>query len=161
MKNLFRSISPVFGIASSLFLTAGQAYAAPIGFYRFSGNPAVFYQYSDSHYCHVQNEVQMGAFGGFNRVRVQNYNNLSGSQTGSCGWPNGLYRGSQFREVYYLYGSSQIPSLGDKYCHVTNENELQRIQQLTGSQVTVINLAPNEYFNLKSGRSGTGTCRFQ
>lgn len=101
----------------------------------------------------------MAAFGGFNQVIVQGHNNLSGTQTGACGWPNGLYRGSMFREVYLLYGNSWIPSLGDKYCHVANEDDLRKIEQATGFRITVINIQPNEYFDLKAGRLGTGICK--
>jgi hypothetical protein len=161
MNKYIRFTAHFLGTLASTFLIMKIVHSAPVGFYRFEGHPAVFYQYSDQNYCHVQNEVQMAAFGGFNQVRVVNRNTLSGTQTGACGWPNGLYRGSQFREVYLLYGNSWIPNLGDKYCHVANENDLSQIEQTTGFRTTVINLQPSEYFDLKAGRSGTGTCKTQ
>lgn len=66
MNKYVRVTARFFGTLASAFLITGTVHSAPVGFYRFEGNPAVFYQYSAANYCHVQNEVQMAAFGGFN-----------------------------------------------------------------------------------------------
>lgn len=95
-------------------------------FYRQDGKPEVYFQYTPDHYCHVQNEAQMAAFGGFGKVEVLKELNLLGSTTGDCGWPNGFYRKNNDASVYNLSGSQPpyLPNLGRDICHVINETQM-------------------------------------
>ena len=49
---------------------SGRAACVPAKFYRQADKPEVYYQYTSDLYCHVQNESQMAAWGGFNKVQV-------------------------------------------------------------------------------------------
>lgn len=69
------------------------------------------YQYTANLYCHVQNEAQMAAYGGFSKVQVVRLK-MTGRQTGDCGWPNGFYRRSSEPAVYRLSGRGIVPGIG-------------------------------------------------
>lgn len=75
-------------------------------------------------YCHVQNESQMAAFGGFDQVKVVNSLTMTGKFTEGCGWPNGFYRRQSQPEVYRLTGNNGLPNTGNDICHVINEQQM-------------------------------------
>lgn len=90
------------------------------GFYRQADRTEVMYQYTSSLFCHVQNEAQMAAYGGFSKVQVVPRLQMAGQQTGGCGWPNRFYRRSNEPKVYRLSG----PGFGSDICHVVNEQQM-------------------------------------
>ncbi len=154
----FKSFAFLAIVATSMIEIAPTVLAQQltnIGFVRQQGQPAVYYQYSDTHYCHVQNDVQMAAFGGASQVRVTNNIHLRGQFTRNCGWPNGFFRRSTEPQVYMMYGNSFIPNLGESYCHVKDEHQLGILANQTGYSVKVVE--PNSDFD--AGRSFTGTCK--
>jgi hypothetical protein len=55
-----------------------------LGFYKQQSRPEVSLAYRSAFYCHVQNEEQMGAFGGFDKVKISSSVNLVGKNTGDC-----------------------------------------------------------------------------
>jgi hypothetical protein len=111
----------VMRLASSILLAAATCSAAQAqtvvgGFYRQVDKAPVMYQYSASNYCHVQNEGQMAAFGGFAKVKVVSVLAMRGQQTGDCSWPDGFYRRSNEPAVYRLFDGS--------ICLVVNEQQM-------------------------------------
>lgn len=108
----------------ALLTTQASAQAVVGGFYRQADRPAVMYQYMAGHYCHVQNEAQMAAFGGFAKVKVVPRIAMVGTQTGTCGWPNGFYRRSNEAAVYRLSGTGVVANVGPNICHVVNEQQM-------------------------------------
>lgn len=149
------SFADVEGIPHNpAFLNAQYPYAqAPVGFYRQQDRPEVYLVYRSGFYCHVQNEDQMNAFGGFGNVQVVGSLNLNGTNTGDCGWPNGFFRRSNQPEVYQMYGGG-IPefNIGDRFCHVQNEAQMNAYGGF--GQVRVV--SPSS--NLGRGRTFTGGC---
>lgn len=119
---LFRSrVKRVTRLASSILLAAAscssvQAQTVVGGFYRQADQTPVMYQYSAKNYCHVQNEGQMAAYGGFDMVEVVSVLAMRGRQTGSCAWPDGFYRRSNEPAVYRLFDGS--------ICHVINGEQM-------------------------------------
>jgi hypothetical protein len=124
-----------------------------LGFYKQQDRPEVSLAYRSTFYCHVQNEEQMGAFGGFDKVKVSSSLNLVGKNTGDCGWPNGFFRRSNQPEVYRMYGGG-IPefNIGDSFCHVANEAQMNAFGGF--GQVRVV--PPSS--DLGRGRNFTGDC---
>lgn len=124
-----------------------------MGFYRQKDHPEVSLVYKPGLQCHVQNDDQMTAFGGFWRVKILERLNLSGRNTGDCGFPNGFFRLSNRPEVFRLYGSG-IPELdiGDRFCHVTTEAQMNAYGGF--SQVRVVHPGSN----LGRGRTFTNGC---
>ncbi|MEH2387903.1 MAG: hypothetical protein V7K14_19425 [Nostoc sp.] len=124
------------------------------GFYRQQNRPEVYLIFQTGFYCHVQNEDQMKAFGGFRLVFTSNSLNLSGRYTGDCGWPNGFFRGSNRPEVYRMYGRLGLAgfALGDRYCHVRNEAQMNAY----GGFRVVRVVSPSS--NLGRGRNFRGEC---
>jgi hypothetical protein len=124
-----------------------------LGFYRQQNRPEVYLKYRSAFYCHVQNEEQMGTFGGFDKVKVSSSVNLVGKNTGDCGWPNGFFRRSNQPEVYRMYGGG-IPefNIGDSFCHVANEAQMNAFGGF--EQVRVV--PPSS--DLGRGRNFTGDC---
>lgn len=124
-----------------------------LGFYRQQDRPEVYLVYRPDSYCHVQNEDQMSAFGGFRRVQVVGSLNLNGTNTGDCGWPNGFLKRSNQPEVYRMYGGG-IPEfiIGDRFCHVANEDQMNAYGGF--GQVRVV--SPGS--DLGRGRNFTGDC---
>lgn len=115
-------------------------------FYRQGNRPEVMYQFTSSHYCHVENEWQMTAYGGFNQVNIVPELNMSGLSTGTCGWPNGFYRRENQFEAYHLSGYSGLPNLGADICNVINE---QQMALFGGSSIIMV--VPSSS-NLNHGR---------
>lgn len=114
-----RLLSPALALAA---LTAGslsaQAQTTVVGnFYRQADRPAVMYQYRNDLFCHVQNETQMAAYGGFPQVIVVPRMAMRGRQTGTCAWPNGFYRRNNEAAVYRLYEGGAI-------CHVVDGRQM-------------------------------------
>ncbi len=108
-----------------------------VGFFRQSDQPSVYFWYAPNLYCHVQNEDQMAAYGGFSQVRVVP-RLATGQQTGDCGWTNGFFRRSNEPSVFRLSGS--VPSrfnLGENICHVVNEAQMAAYGGF--AQVRVVN----------------------
>jgi len=132
---------------------AQSSSSSRLGFYRQQDRPEVYLVYHPGFYCHVQNEDQMNAFGGFGRVQVVSSLSLSGTNTGDCGWSNGFFRRSNQPEVYRMYGSG-IPkfNIGDSFCHVQNEAQMNAYGGF--GQVRVV--SPNS--DLGRGRTFTGGC---
>lgn len=97
------------------FVPDAQAQTTVGGFYRQANQTAVMYQYGRDLYCHVQNETQMAAFGGFSKVTQVPRLAMTGRQTGDCGWPNGFYRRSNETAVYRLYGPGGLAQCGPGY----------------------------------------------
>jgi len=148
---LFLGVLAGVGVLAPLAL--GEAQTALFGFYRQSDRPEVYLQYSSTLYCHVQNEDQMAAYGGFGQVQVVPQLRMSGQQTGDCGWPNGFYRLNNRPEVYRLYGDS-IPQLhiGGGICHVVNEQQMAAYGGF--GQVRVVNPTSD----LGRGRGAVSEC---
>lgn len=96
--------------------SAVQAQTVIGGFYRQADQAAVMYQYAPTAFCHVQNEGQMAAYGGFSKVKVVPLLAMLGRQTGECGWPDGFYRRSNEPAVYRLFDGA--------ICHVVNERQM-------------------------------------
>ena len=117
----------LIGAAAFLAVAGTSASAQTVtgGFYRQSDKPEVMYQFSSGAYCHVQNETQMAAFGGFGVVKVVPKMVMAGKYTGDCGWPNGFYRQSNAPHVFRLYGTTSIPNIGTDICHVVNEQQMR------------------------------------
>jgi hypothetical protein len=130
MRKILKTIALncAVGVAASagVVITAGTALAqgGVGGFFRQADQPAVMFQYTLQTYCHVQNEAQMAAYGGFSRVQVVPRLMMMGRQTGTCGWPNGFYRRSDRPEVYRLSGRGVVPNVGPDICHVVNEQQM-------------------------------------
>lgn len=139
------------GLVGALGLAEAQAQprTAPGGFYRQANMAAVMYQYAPDRYCHVQNEAQMAAYGGFGRVRVVPYLQMWGRPTGACGWPNGFYRRANETAVWQLGGPGQV---GNMVCHVRDERQMMRFGGF--GQVRVV--PPGS--DLMRGRSMMGGC---
>jgi len=111
----------------SLLATGDTASAQAIGsFFRQSDRPEVYYQFRADMHCHVQNEAQMAAYGGFGRVQVVPRASMRGQFTGGCSFPNGFYRYRNRPEVYRLFGSNGLPNGGNDICHVVNEQQMAR-----------------------------------
>jgi hypothetical protein len=127
--------------------------SSELGFYRQQNRPEVYLKYRSAFYCHVQNEEQMGAFGGFDKVQVSSSLNLAGKNTGDCGWPNGFFRRSNQPQVYRMYGGG-IPefNIGDSFCHVANEAQMNAFGGF--GQVRVV--PPSS--DLGRGRAFSGDC---
>lgn len=94
------------------------------GLYRQSDQAAVVFNYAPDLYCRVQNEDQMAAYGGFERVQVVSQLPRRGRPTGDCGWPNGFYRRSDEAAVYRLSGVGVVPYVGGDICHVVDEQQM-------------------------------------
>jgi hypothetical protein len=106
-------------------LWASTATAAPLGFYKQDAKPAIYLQYRTDVYCQVQNMDQMNAFGGMDKVKIVAQLQLSGRQTGTCGWPNGFYKRSNDSKVYRAFGNGVgWAGIGDRLCHVVNERQM-------------------------------------
>jgi len=103
---------------------SGRAACTPAKFYRQADRPEVYYQYTSDLSCRVQNESQMAAWGGFDKVQVVKKLNVAGRKTGDCGWPNGFYRRKSHPEVYRLSGKGIAPRIGPSACHVINETQM-------------------------------------
>jgi hypothetical protein len=106
----------------------GTSRATPIActprmFYRQADKPEVYFQFSTEGHCHVQNEWQMAAYGGFDQVKVVPRVAMNGRFLGACGWPNGFYRRESKPEVYRLTGET-LPGIGQDICHVINETQM-------------------------------------
>lgn len=118
----------VFGVVAMVAITAGErpgSAQTPGVFFRQADRPDVMMQYQPNLYCHVQNENQMAAYGGFGQVQVVPQLRMVGTQTGDCGWPNGFYRKANDPAVYRLYGTGQQSfNLGESICHVVNEQQM-------------------------------------
>lgn len=100
-----------------------SAYAAVGAFYRQLDRPEVMFQFGAMHHCHVQNPSQMGAYGGFNRVRDVPRLALRGDSTGECGWPNGFFRRTNEPAVYRLHGPG-ASRLGRLACLVVDPRQM-------------------------------------
>jgi hypothetical protein len=122
-------------------------------FFRQRDQPAVMFQFQADMYCHVQNEDQMAAYGGFGQVRVVPRLQMAGQQTGDCDWPNGFYRRSNAPEVYRLFGGTPgLANVGGSICHVVNEQQMAAYGGF--SQVRVVNPASD----LGHGRGEVAPC---
>ncbi len=121
-------------------------------FYRQSNRPEVYFQYTDLLYCHVQNEWQMNAYGGFNQVNVVSQLSLKGQKTGACGWPNGFYRRENQAAVYRMSGKGVAPNIGPDICHVINE---QQMAQFGGFGVVMVVPGASD---LNRGRGAISKC---
>lgn len=120
----FQGAAPPRGAGSNRGF--GLSYATTIGgFYRQQGRPEVVFQFSDMLHCVVQNPSQMGAYGGFARVRIVEHLAVRGNSTGACGWPNGFYHRATDPAVYRLYGPGPL-RLGRGSCHVINPPQMER-----------------------------------
>ncbi len=134
-------------------VTPSEAQAPQLGFFRQSDRPEVMFLYQPALYCHVQNEDQMAAYGGFGQVRVVPRLALPGQQTGDCGWPDGFYRRSNAPEVYRLSGGAAARfRIGDAICHVVNEQQMAAFGGF--AQVRVINPASD----IGRGRGAIAPC---
>jgi hypothetical protein len=114
------------------------------GFYRQRGGAAVMFQFAETLHCVVQNQSQMGIFGGFDRVLVVERLAMDGESTGICGWPNGFYRRSNEPHVYRLYGQGPL-GLGHRACHVTNPRQMTLFGGF--AQVQVVEPSSNLFQN--------------
>lgn len=88
----------------------------PKGFYRQSNRPEV-YNVLDGSYCHVTNESQMAAYGGFGKVKVVPVLMLRGKNLGECPFPSGYYRANMNSDVYKSY-------FLNNYCRVQNSGQM-------------------------------------
>ena len=130
-----------------------QSNSGSIGFYRQSNRLEVYLVYRSGFYCHVQNEDQMQAYGGFEKVNVVDNLNLTGTETGECGWPNGFYRRSNQPEVYRMFGNeNQAFNIGSAFCHVVDDAQMSRFG---GSQQVQV-VSPSS--DLGRGRNFAGEC---
>jgi len=155
LKKIVHLSSIFFTVTSLSFLNASVANSqSSTGFYRQVDRPEVYLIFNTGFYCRVQNEDQMKAYGGFRKVLVRNSLNLSGRFTGDCGWPNGFFRRSNQRAVYRMYGSlgSNSFNIGDRYCRVRNEAQMERY----GGFGVVSVVSPSS--SLGRGRNFTGVC---
>jgi hypothetical protein len=135
------------------FGTQGRSVCRPLlgGFFRHRSEKAVSFVFKNDWKCTVQNEEQMAAFGGFNRVLViDNAGHLNIADSGACGWPNGLYRRRDEREVFRLYGDELPARVGTKLCHVVDEEQLAKY----GGGVMEVAARTD----LLRGRSHLGSC---
>lgn len=98
-------------------------YANVGAFYRQLDRPEVMFQFGALAHCHVQNPSQMGAYGGFSRVRDVPRLALRGNSTGDCGWPNGFFRRTNEPAVYRLYGPGEL-RLGRLACLVVDPRQM-------------------------------------
>jgi hypothetical protein len=148
-----REGNPLRTFISNSFNTNPPTIINQLGFYRQQDRPEVYLVYRSGFYCHVQNDAQMIAFGGFGKVKVVNSLNINGTNTGDCGWPNGFFRRSNQPEVYRMYGGG-IPefNIGDSFCHVVNEAQMNAYGGF--GQVRVV--SPGS--ELGRGRTFTGEC---
>jgi hypothetical protein len=158
LKKIVRLSSIFFTVTSVSFLNASVANSqTSTGFYRQQNRPEVYliFDINLDFYCHVQNEDQMNAFGGFGLVSTPNSLNLPGRFTGYCGWPNGFFRRSDRPAVYRMYGSLGSYNsfkLGDRYCRVRDEVQMNAY----GGFGVVSVVSPSSI--LGRGRNYTGVC---
>jgi hypothetical protein len=143
----------VAGLSLACAQAPSASAQAPGSFYRQSDRPEVMYQYTSNLYCHVQNETQMAAYGGFGKVKVVPRMQMAGRQTGDCGWPNGFYRRSNEPAVYRLSGRGIVPGIGPDICHVVNEQQMAAF----GGFGLVKVVQPNS--DLGRGRNPVTPCR--
>jgi len=147
---LWRALSKMVVKASGAILLAVaacfavQAQTAIGGFYRQADQAPVMYQYTATAFCHVQNESQMAAYGGFSKVKVVPLLAMLGRQTGDCGWPDGFYRRSNEPAVYRLFDGA--------VCHVVNERQMAAF----GGFKLVKVVMPTS--DLARGRGGIAPC---
>ncbi|MBD2730909.1 hypothetical protein H6G96_32480 [Nostoc sp. FACHB-892] len=158
LKKIVHLSSIFFTVTSLSYLNVSPATSQSAeGFYKQRDRPEVYLIFNSSNggfYCHVQNEDQMKAYGGFGRVSPQNSLNFSGRFTGDCGWPNGFFRRSDRPAVYHMTGSlgSNAFKIGDLYCRVRDEAQMARY----GGFGVVSVVSPSS--NLGRGRNFRGTC---
>ena len=109
----------------------------PEGFYRGKGTAAVRYMRPDTGWsCHVQNETQMEAYGGFTRVQDVALMSTASSQSplfgradiGECAWPNGLFRYASGNLASYT-----IRGLYGVQCVVRDDAQLERLKRSYGA----------------------------
>lgn len=119
-------------------------------FRRAANDPKVYMTFHNgASICLVQNPDHLRALGADNKVIVapSGTNLLSGKNyTGTCGWPNGMFRRSNQPEVYRMYDDS-------KFCHVGNEAQLATF----GGWSFVMVVSPDS--DIGRGRTATGSCR--
>ncbi len=154
LKKIVHLSSIFFTVTSLSFLNASAANSQVAeGFYKQVDRPEVYLIFNRGFYCHVQNEDQMKAYGGFGKVVPRNSLNFSGRFTGDCGWPNGFFRRSNRPAVYRMYGrlGSNAFDIGDLYCRVRDEAQMERY----GGFGVVSVVSPSS--NLGRGRNFRGT----
>jgi protease YdgD len=119
------------------------------GYYKRNGRPEVYFlNAGDRQFCHVQNPSQMEVYGGFQQVRnvADGGFQVGVNFTGSCSWPDGLYRSRERPEVYYLSRGTA--------CWVRTP---QQVDALGGwGRVRLINNTPKE--SLTIGRRYSDRC---
>ncbi|MEI6428272.1 MAG: hypothetical protein WCO45_07775 [Pseudanabaena sp. ELA607] len=103
-KSLFLITLGTLAVGSSELPFALAQSNWPVGYYRASNRPEVYYVNSAQRFhCHVQNPSQMEMFGGFKQVRVVGTESFKAGTRfiGKCGWPDGqFYRLKSRPEVY-------------------------------------------------------------
>jgi hypothetical protein len=120
------AVLSAIGVFIPMFSTTAET-QWPSGYYRQSNSSYVYYlNSSNSTYCHVQNESQMEAFGGFRRVRVVGGSNfLVGSRNiGECDWPNG---GKEYRQSQQEDEEQRIPRYTREISSLLHEKLSQEI----------------------------------
>jgi hypothetical protein len=127
-----------------------------MGFVRVKGVSHVFLIYLNNRKCHVQNDEQLNAFGGSDKVLIVRNDSLfrtNMEDSGDCGWPNGFYKRRNESEVFRLYGDA-LPrfKVGTELCHVVNEDQMNKF----GGFGQVTEVAPGT--DLLRGRSHQGSC---
>jgi hypothetical protein len=150
-----RSLS-IMALSLTSFAFVAQA-QAPGLFFRQADRPEVMFQFRPDAHCHVQNQDQMAAYGGFARVQVVPALRMGGASTGECAWPDGFYRRSNGPEVYRLHGGDRNSDstafrIGHDICHVVNEEQMEAFGGF--GQVRVV--APTS--ELENGRGRPRDC---
>jgi hypothetical protein len=119
------------------------------GFYQAQNSAEVSYVTGNGNYCYVQNPPQLKKFGGWDRVRhVGDSSYKDGlSNSGPCGWPDGLYRLKSQPGVFKLYGSEA--------CWVSSTDQLNKSmggwsQVFTIDDESSTNLFVNRSYTRKS-----------
>ncbi len=118
---------------ASCMVTLGSASLSPAraqntwppGFYRRVNEYRIRYISEDDRMCQVMNSHQMRAFGGTDQVRIvgsRSTYDRDRPNTGTCPWPDGLYRESRWRGIWqYLFTSDNQRY----YCNITTPQHLR------------------------------------
>ncbi|RFP62821.1 MAG: hypothetical protein BJG00_002585 [Limnothrix sp. CACIAM 69d] len=142
-------------VGNSLPSNAQQSW--PPGFYRRISDSNVRWVAGDGRMCRVMNRDQLTAFGGDGVVRVvgdRSTFDRGRTDTGICPWPDGIYRESNWRNIWqllYTVGSRRY------YCNITTQQQLQAYNLADEQTNPVILTVPNRS-RLGFKREWAGDC---
>ena len=140
------------------FMSPAQAQLNwPPGFYRRVNEQRIRYISADGQMCQVMNGQQMQAFGGATQVRVvgtQSTYDRDRPNTGTCPWPDGLYREARWRGIWQHLFTSDNQRY---YCNITTSQHLRSYIPLDAPADLFVHTIPNNS-RLGLHREWSGDC---